>query len=210
MDLSTYLIFVGGSILLCITPGPDMIYVLGRSIAQGKKAGLTASLGINAGAYTHLLAAVLGLSAVLATSSLAFTIVKWVGAAYLIYIGIQALRFPTINLDTNQESQTQLRIKTIFLQGYLSDVLNPKVAIFFLAFLPQFVSSDSANPVWTLLMLGITVNMIGLIVNLILVVLATGTTQKLRRNPKITIILNRMLGGVFIALGIRLANEKFS
>lgn len=210
MDWSTYLVFVGGSILLCITPGPDMIQVLGRSIAQGRKAGLVASFGINAGAYTHLLAAVLGLSAVLATSSFAFTVVKWVGAAYLIYIGIQTFRstaFPDLSNDLSKE---QLPIKTIFLQGYLSDVLNPKVAIFFLAFLPQFITASDSKPFQTLLLLGVTVNMIGLLTNLLLVVIATEASRKLRTSANIAGLLNRLLGCVFVGLGLRLANEKLN
>lgn len=210
MDLSTYLIFVGGSILLCITPGPDMIYVLGRSIAQGKRAGLAASLGINAGAYTHLLAAVLGLSAVLATSSFAFTVVKWLGAVYLIYIGIQTIRSTSLPVQANGVANKGLRFRTIFFQGYLSDVLNPKVAIFFLAFLPQFINADDPHLFPTLLLLGITVNMIGLLTNVLLVVLSTSTSSKLRASPTINGFLNRLLGSVFIALGLKLANEKLN
>ena len=207
MEFSDYLIFLSASVILCVTPGPDMIYVLSRSVAQGKKAGIVASLGINLGAYTHLFAAILGISAILATSSFAFTIVKWAGAAYLIFIGIQALRSRTFVFNSSGEAETT-NFRTIFWQGYLSDVLNPKVAIFFLAFLPQFIETGSENYFYTLLVLGFTVNTIGILTNLVLVVCSSYTTRKLRENESLGLVLQRAMGGVFVALGLRLANEK--
>src|SRR5450830_342069 len=165
MTLHTYLLFILSSLLLNLVPGPDMLFMLGRSIAQGRKAGLCAAFGINLGAYAHLTAALTGLSAVLLTSATAFLVVKWMGAAYLIYLGIQTLRSKStmISVDgTRSKVQSGFRI---FWQGFLSDVLNPKVAIFYLALFPQFVGSDSINPISELLILGITGNIVGISVS---------------------------------------------
>jgi len=207
IDLHSYLLFVGASVVLVIAPGPDMAYMLGRTIAQGRRAGVLAAVGINVGAYVHVLAAVLGLSAILATSSVAFTVVKWIGACYLVWIGIQAIagRSGPLRLDDKGASREG---RTIFWQGFLSDVLNPKVAIFFLAFLPQFVDVGNSNQTLQLLILGVTVNMIAISINLVLVYFASAATVGLRKNAAITTWLNRAVGAMFVSLGIRLANEK--
>lgn len=207
MIFESYLMFVIASILLCVVPGPDMAFLLVRSVAQGKKAGYIAALGINAGAYMHLIAAIIGISTILATSALAFSILKWLGAAYLIYLGIQALRNKgAFNLD--EASPTAVKSKEIFWQGFLSDALNPKVALFYLAFLPQFVSSQGFNPTIQLLILGVTANVIGLLVNVVLVNSSTALTKKLRRGNVLTKWLNKAMGTVFVVLGLKLANEK--
>ncbi len=208
MTLETYLLFVGASIVLCIVPGPDMIFLLGRTVAQGRKAGIIAALGINAGAYVHLLAAALGISAILATSALAFTLLKWVGAAYLIYLGIKILisKQSALVIDSGKPATT--KNAAIFWQGFLSDVLNPKVAIFFLAFLPQFVDAQSSNRLLHIILLGCTVNVIAILINIVLVLLAGMLTLKLRQNKKLSVWLNKILGGVFVALGLQLAKEK--
>jgi threonine/homoserine/homoserine lactone efflux protein len=206
IDPQSYLLFIAAAVLLVLAPGPDMLYMLTRTIAQGRKAGVLAAVGINAGAYVHVIAAVLGLSAILATSSVAFTVVKWLGAAYLVWIGIQAIRSGPLNLETGES--IHLNGKAIFWQGFLSDVLNPKVAIFFLAFLPQFVEAGSKNETQQLLLLGITCNVIAIGINLILVFFASIATAGLRKNRKLAVWLNRAMGTVFIALGIRLAREK--
>src|SRR5471032_3402275 len=145
IEIHTYLLFIGASVLLVIAPGPDMAYMLTRTVVQGRRAGIVAALGINTGAYVHVVAAVLGLSTILATSSIAFTIVKWVGAGYLVWIGIQALRATSSPIELEDGKAKPLDVRAIFWQGFLSDVLNPKVAIFFLAFLPQFIDADSQN-----------------------------------------------------------------
>jgi threonine/homoserine/homoserine lactone efflux protein len=206
IEPQSYLLFIAAAVLLVLAPGPDMLYMLTRTIAQGRKAGVLAAVGINAGAYVHVIAAVLGLSAILATSSVAFTVVKWLGAVYLVWIGIQAIRSGPLNLATGES--IHLNGKAIFWQGFLSDVLNPKVAIFFLAFLPQFVEVGSKNETQQLLLLGITCNVIAIGINLILVYFASIATAGLRKNRKLAVWLNRAMGTVFIALGIRLAREK--
>src|SRR5215470_1590029 len=142
-DFHTYLLFIGAVVVLCVIPGPDMAYMLARTILQGRRAGLVAAVGINAGGYFHVTAAVLGLSAILATSSTAFTVVKWSGACYLIWIGVRTFSAkPDFSPDA-QPQRTMASHTRIFWEGFLSDALNPKVAIFFLAFLPQFVDRAS-------------------------------------------------------------------
>jgi threonine/homoserine/homoserine lactone efflux protein len=206
IETQTYLLFIAAVVVLVLAPGPDMLYMLTRTIAQGRRAGVLAAVGINVGAYVHVLAAVLGISAILATSSVAFTVVKWLGAAYLVWIGLQALRSGPLNLETG--NSVHLNGRAIFWQGFLSDVLNPKVAIFFLAFLPQFVEVGSGNETRQLLLLGVTCNVIAISINLALVYFAGIATAGLRRNRKLALWLNRAMGTVFIALGIRLAREE--
>jgi threonine/homoserine/homoserine lactone efflux protein len=203
----TYATFAGTVVVLVLAPGPDMAYMLARTVAQGRKAGAVAAMGINAGAYVHVMAAVLGLSAILAASSVAFTIVKWMGACYLVWIGIQALtQCAAVELGSTSTSRRSLR--TIFWQGFLSDVLNPKVALFFLAFLPQFVRYGAGDEARQLLVLGVTGNLIAISLNLVLVYFASAVTANLRRNQRVTRWLHRAVGAMFIALGIRLASEK--
>jgi threonine/homoserine/homoserine lactone efflux protein len=204
----TYLLFVGASLVLNLVPGPDMVYLLSRSVAQGRQAGILAALGINLGAYVHLLAAITGLSAILMTSALAFTAVKWAGAAYLVYLGIGALRSRGGPVAVSAEGLSGRSRRAIFWQGFVSDVLNPKVAVFFLALLPQFVPVEAGNPVAQLLLLGVTVNVIGIATSLVLVFVATRLTEGLRRNAGMARWLRKAMGVTFIGLGARLALEK--
>ena len=205
---TNYGLFVLAGLALILVPGPDMLFMLGRSIAQGRRAGVVAALGINAGGYVHLTAAITGLSAILLTSALAFTIVKWAGAAYLIYLGITALRDKAVAIRLDNGEVEPRRLRAIFLQGFLSDVLNPKVAVFFLALLPQFVDLNAGHPVAQLLLLGLTVNMLAIAVNLILVMLSARISRSLRGNPRIARRLQNAMGLLFIGLGARLATEQ--
>jgi threonine/homoserine/homoserine lactone efflux protein len=209
ISLHSFLLFVTAVVVLVLLPGPDMAYMLARTVAQGRRAGLVAAIGINAGAYFHVIAAVLGLSAVLATSSTAFTAVKLAGAGYLIWIGIRAIASRSDNKLESGPSRAAASCSRIFWEGFLSDALNPKVAIFFLAFLPQFVnrSSDVSVPM-QLLFLGVTSNVIAIAINVCLVVLAGTATRALRENTAWKKGLSKLAGGLFIALGLRLAGEK--
>lgn len=154
MDLlpANYGVFLGACVLLVLAPGPDMAYLLGRTIAQGRRAGVLAVLGINAGAYVHLLATVLGLAALLAGSARAFSVFKWLGAGYLVWLGLQALlgRSGPLLLEADGPGRSDA---TLFRQGFLCDVLNPKVSLFFLAFLPQFVQPGGSHPTLQLVFL---------------------------------------------------------
>src|SRR5450755_1235569 len=148
-------LFVLSGLLLNITPGPDTLYIIGRSSTQGWRAGAVAALGIGAGTLVHICAAALGLSAILAASATAFTAVKFIGAAYLLYVGLSLIR----SAGASQSSPSAVvarpaSIRSIFIQGFLTNVLNPKVALFFLAFLPQFVSSAAPSKPAAFLFLG--------------------------------------------------------
>lgn len=210
IDLHTYLLFIGAVVVLVIAPGPDMAYMLARTVAQGRKAGMLAAVGINVGAYVHVVASVIGLTALLASSAIAFTVVKWLGAAYLIWIGLQSLVSKSDTLSIASSASSSLGYRKIFWQGFLSDVLNPKVAIFFLALLPQFVDvrNEALSITEQLLLLGVTSNIVALCLNLVLVYLASIATATLRRNERVVTWLNKAAGVVFVGLGLRLANEK--
>ena len=207
MSLHTYLLFIIASIVLCAVPGPDMVYLLGRTIGQGKKAGLVSAVGINVGAYIHLICAVLGVSAIIATSAVAFTLVKWCGAAYLFYLGLQALFAKTQTPSSTAPVKRSATLQSIFWQGVLIDLLNPKVALFYMALLPQFVQLQSGNVFIQLFVLGITLNVIALIINILLVLVAHWLADKFGKNQLAVSLLNKIMGGIFIGLGVRLANE---
>jgi threonine/homoserine/homoserine lactone efflux protein len=213
MSLHSYLLFVGASVLLCLAPGPDMGYLLSRCVAQGRRAGVTAVFGINAGAYVHLVAAVTGLSAVLMASSLAFSAIKWIGAAYLIWLGIATLRSPAAKGPLPAVALRGAGGRAVFWQGFANCALNPKVAMFYLALLPQFVEPH-AHGIWAgrpwlqLLALGVTTNMVALPINLALVAVSSRATAALRGNPAVSAWLQRAMGATFVGLGLRLAAER--
>ena len=203
------LLFIVSGLLLNVTPGPDTLYIVGRSSTQGLRAGATAALGIGAGSLVHITAAALGLSAILAASAITFTVLKWVGAAYLIYVGISLLRSSAPSSD--QVAATRLRpatLGTIFFQGFLTNVLNPKVALFFLAFLPQFVDSDASSKALAFLFLGAIFNANGTLWNLFVAWSAARVAGGLRRSTTATKWFNRCVGGLFVYLGLRLAFAK--
>ena len=192
--------FIAATVVLCIVPGPDMAYMLGRTVAQGRRAGLVAAVGINLGGYAHVAASVLGLSAILVSSALAFTVVKLAGACYLAWIGFQAIASASKGGGADIQPVAPASHRRIFLEGFLSDALNPKVSVFFLAFLPQFVdrSADASVPV-QLLFLGVTCNVVAISINVVLVVIAGRVTRALRANGSWRLWLNRALGGLFIS-----------
>jgi RhtB (resistance to homoserine/threonine) family protein len=200
-------LFLAAGILLNLTPGPDTVYILGRSIAQGREAGVASALGICVGSIFHTCAAALGLSAILATSALAFGAIKLLGAAYLIFLGIKMLldRRRELDLPFNFRRRTTA---AAFRQGVLTNMLNPKVALFFLAFLPQFIDPASHAKVLAFLALGLTFVTTGTLWCLILAWFASSFSARLRANETIGQWLNRAAGVLFVFLGIRLATAK--
>jgi RhtB (resistance to homoserine/threonine) family protein len=200
-------LFITAGILLNLTPGPDTVYILGRSIAQGREAGLASALGISLGSIFHTCAAALGLSAVLATSALAFGVIKLIGGGYLIFLGIKMIldRRKQLSLPSNFRRRTTT---AAFRQGILTNILNPKVALFFLAFLPQFIDPASNAKVLAFLLLGFTFVTTGTIWCLILAWFASVFSERLRKNETISQWLNRTAGALFIFLGLRLATAK--
>ena len=200
-------LFLAAGILLNLTPGPDTAYILGRSIAQGREAGIASALGICVGSIFHSCAAALGLSAILATTAVAFAAIKLLGAAYLIFLGIKMLldRRRQLSLPSNFRRRTTI---AAFRQGVFTNVLNPKVALFFLAFLPQFIDPASNMKVFAFLMLGLTFVTTGTIWCLILAWFASAFSERLRTNETIGQWLNRAAGALFVFLGLRLATAK--
>jgi threonine/homoserine/homoserine lactone efflux protein len=199
-------LFVVAGILLTLTPGPDTAYILGRSIVQGRDAGIASALGICVGSLLHTSATALGLSAILATSAVAFTAIKLLGGAYLIFLETKMLlhRKRELALPSNFRRRPAA---AAFRQGFLTNVLNPKVALFFLAFLPQFIDPASSAKLLAFLMLGLTFVTTGTIWCL-LAWFASGFSKRLRANPTITAWLNRAVGSLFLFLGLRLATTK--
>jgi RhtB (resistance to homoserine/threonine) family protein len=199
-------LFLASGLLLNLTPGPDTAYILGRSIAQGRAAGLASAFGITIGSIFHTSAAALGLSAILATSVVAFGAIKLIGGAYLIFLGIKMF----LERQGDWGLPTQFRRSTTaaaFRQGILTNVLNPKVALFFLAFLPQFIDPASTAKVPAFIALGLTFVTTGTIWCLILAWFAASFSARLRANQTIAQWLNRAVGSLFVFLGARLATH---
>jgi len=200
-------LFLAAGILLNLTPGPDTVYILGRSIAQGREAGVASALGISLGSIFHTCAAALGLSAILATSALAFGTIKLIGGAYLIFLGVKMIldRRKQLSLPSNFRRRTTI---AAFRQGVLTNILNPKVALFFLAFLPQFIDPASSAKVPAFILLGLTFVTTGTIWCLILAWFASVFSERLRANETISQWLNRTAGALFVFLGLRLATTN--
>lgn len=198
-------LFVISGLLLNMAPGPDSLLIMARSATQGWRAGSAAALGIGAGTCVHILAAALGMSALLATSATAFMVVKLIGAAYLLYIGISML------LARRQEPQAPtselpaLPYGRIFAQGFLTNVLNPKVALFFLAFVPQFISPNAEHKALAFLLLGAIFNINGMLWCHFLALSTAFAQQRLRVGQRLGLWLQRGTGGLFTLLGVKLA-----
>lgn len=196
--------FLAAAVLLNLTPGPDMAFILAQTARGGRRAGFAAMFGVWAGAFGHVLMAAMGLTAVLAASAAAFTIVKWLGAAYLIWLGVQALlsRGGGFAAEAISAPQTSW---PIFRQGVLVALLNPKVAIFFLAFLPQFVV-PGAGPAWAQLFLhGALIIIVAGVIEPPLILAGARLIGRLRGSRKLGQWLDRGLGALFVTLGIKLA-----
>ena len=200
-------LFIASSLLLAITPGQDTLYIVGRSVSQGRRAGLLSVLGIVTGCGVHAVAAASGLSAILATSAHAFVVVKMGGAAYLCYLGARML------LERAEQGEPAQRFAherdwAIFRSGMLTNVMNPKVALFFLAFLPQFVSPAAGSRMAALLFLGAVFIFTGTLWCLILVGSAAAVSGRLRTSHASGRLLKRATGALFVGLGVRLAVTK--
>ncbi len=200
--LANLSLFIGAALILIITPGPAVLYIIARSVDQGRRAGLASVLGVEIGNSVHVLAAAFGLSAILLSSALAFDVVKYLGAAYLIYLGIKTLRTPVIE-DANPLIEPK-PLRQIFGQGVVVAILNPKTALFFFAFLPQFV--DTSRPVVTqILFLGTVMVVIATISDSLYALLAGTIGGWLRRSRAFLKIQRAVAGGTYIVLGISAA-----
>jgi threonine/homoserine/homoserine lactone efflux protein len=205
--IHNYWLFIVSGLLLNITPGQDTLYIVGRSVSQGRRAGILSVLGISTGCLVHTLAAAFGLSAVLAASSEAFMVIKFIGAAYLVYLGFQMVLsrgFVPRQLTTGQPARGWM----IYRQGILTNLLNPKVALFFLAFLPQFIESGSSTKVVAFLILGLTFIFNGTIWCMLVVWFSSVFSQRLRRRHSMESWVKRAAGALFVGLGLKIALEK--
>jgi len=196
--------FFVAAVLLNLSPGPDIAFILGQTARNGQRSGFAAMFGIWSGTFLHVLLAAVGLSAILATSATAFTFVKWIGAAYLIWLGIQALRSGGESYSSDTDAKESSNMK-IYQQGVLVAALNPKVAIFFLAFLPQFVVVGAGPASAQLFLHGSLIIVVAAFIEPPLVILGAKLTGYLGQNPQIAAWMDRSLGTLFIALGVRLA-----
>lgn len=197
--------FLLTGILLNITPGNDTIFILSKSIGQGKKAGIVSALGIGTGSFIHTILAALGLSLIIAKSILLFNIIKYAGATYIIYIGIKMfLDKNQLNTDISDKNEA-VNYRKIYRDAIITNVLNPKVALFFIAFLPQFIDPTFKNTVWPFLVLGITFITTGTIWCLILAIFAAAIFSKLKQRKTVSDYIHKICGIALIALGIKVA-----
>lgn len=203
------LLFITSGLLLNMAPGPDSLLIMSRSASQGWRAGSAAALGIGTGTLIHIFAAALGLSAVLATSSAAFSAVKYIGAGYLLYIGIRLILSKSSTTDSDQIIQpTSASYSNTYIQGFLTNVLNPKIAIFFLAFVPQFIDPNTPNKALSFIALGLIFNLNGMLWCHFLAISTAFASQRFKTSQKLANRFNRLTGIFFMSLGVKLALSK--
>ena len=205
LGIHDFWLFFISALLLNIAPGPDSAYVIGRSAQLGWRGGVAAALGISTGCLAHVFAVAIGLSALLVASAAAFTAVKWAGAAYLCYVGVTMLLSRAKDpYQARPRDARAVPLSRVFWQGALTDVLNPKVALFFLAFLPQFVDADAPRKALAFMILGLIFIFNGTLWCLCLAVVAAQATGRMRRSGGAMALINRGLGALFVYLGVRL------
>jgi threonine/homoserine/homoserine lactone efflux protein len=201
-------LFVVSGLLLNIMPGPDSLLIMTRSATQGWRAGSAAALGIGTGTFVHIFAAALGMSAILATSAAAFTVVKLLGAAYILYLAVGMLLSKRGDGIEKPLTIAPLPLRRIYGQGILTNVLNPKVALFFLAFVPQFIDANAPHKALAFIVLGAIFNITGMLWCHALALFTAQARARLKLNPAVTQWLNRATGGLFVWLGVKLALAK--
>ena len=200
--LATIAAFAAASLLLLLIPGPAVLYVVNRSVSDGRQAGLAGVAGLSLGNLVHAIAAAAGLSAVLATSATAFNTVKWLGAVYLIYVGVRTLMHPPHAISTDQPV---VSVRRCFTQGVIVNVLNPKVALFFLSFLPQFIHPDAGRPGLQALVLGLVFVSIGFCTDGTYSLVSSHLRHVLLRGKALPFVQRWVAGTVFIGLGVAAA-----
>src|ERR1700761_2092676 len=208
MGVENFLTFIIAATIFAITPGLDIMFILNKSIGQGKKAGIYATLGINTGVLVHTIFAALGLSLIIARSVLAFSVLKYLGAAYLVYLGISKLISKETLFKTEVSNKPASTNKQNYISGLINNVLNPKVALFVLAFFPQFIRRESINSPIPFIVLGVTYALIGITCLLLLTLFASTFSKRLADNPKASNWLNKFSGLTFILMGLKVALTK--
>lgn len=214
-DIQQLLIFMAAGVLLNLTPGPDVLFIVSHSLRAGVRPGLVAALGITAGCFFHLGGAALGLGGLLATSSLAFNLIKWAGAAYLTWIGLRLLWSSlkpaenrpiaswTVPIDAVNEKDGYLI--AVFFKAFATNVLNPKVALFFLAFVPQFIPVNAPDPAWTFVLLGCLFIFNGSLICMAWALAATWLSKRKNLMHRSSQNLDRLTGCMFVGFGLKLA-----
>ena len=213
MDIQHLLFFTAAGLLLNLTPGPDVLYIVTNALRSGARAGVVAAFCITAGCFVHIFAAAVGVSALMAASNLAFTALKWAGAAYLVYVGLRMVLAQPVadtsnatDLIASDGQKTWAKgLKSIFFQGFWTNALNPKVALFFLAFVPQFITPDIENKPLAFLLLGLLFNFNGLWVNIGWALAAAWMARRLGAVQRGMHVLERAAGVMFIGFGLKLA-----
>lgn len=200
-----YEVFLLTGILLNLIPGADTMYIVGRSISQGRKAGVYSVFGIITGSLVHTLLVAFGLSIILTKSIVLFNTIKVIGVIYLVYLGIKMILDKT-NVAF-RASSNKLNIRKIYLQGLFTSLTNPKVSLFFIAFLPQFIDTKASGPM-PFIILGLTFTVTGLLWCLFVAYFSSYVTKKLRGNQKVGMILNKITGLIFIGMGLKLLQTK--
>jgi threonine/homoserine/homoserine lactone efflux protein len=207
-------LFIVAGLLLNLTPGPDVLYIVRHGMVAGRRAGVVAALGIGAGVFVHVVAAAVGVGALIAASATTFTVLKWLGAAYLVYMGLGMLIARSARpgslagLDRGPSASVAVPLRRIFIQGFWTNALNPKVALFFLAFVPQFIARDASHKTWTFLLLGLIFNINALPVNLAWGLGAAWLATRMQQLRGVLAWFDRLAGALFLYFGIRLATAE--
>ena len=212
LGITGFAFFLVAVFLLNVTPGPDTAYIVGRSVAQGRGAGIVSALGISAGCIVHTLACAFGLTAILAASATAFTVIKIAGAIYLIYLGVRLVFAKPDDADAAREQQASEKaapksLRQLFAQGFVTNVLNPKVVLFFVSFFPQFVAADSQHKALAFLTLGIVFIAMSTVWNSFVAWIAGSVTERFAGKSGVKKWLDRGVGSAFVGLGIKLATS---
>lgn len=208
LGITGFWVFLMTGIIINITPGTDTIYIMSRSVSQGRLAGVYSVLGVSTGVLFHTMLSAFGLSIILTQSVVLFTAIKVIGAAYLIYLGLRMLWQKGSAFNKKVPQSELLPLRKIYIQGVMSNVLNPKVALFFISLLPQFVAADNPYGPIPFLILGFAFTITGTIWCLIIAYFSSIATTKLRENPRIENVMNKVTGIIFVGLGISLFQTK--
>ena len=203
MGIENFMAFLITALIFVVTPGMDTIFVLNKSIGGGKRSGVYAGLGINTGVMVHTLLGALGLSMIIAKSPTGFLAVKYLGSLYIVYLGIVGFRSKKDVFQ--QENKVETKKNKEFWSGFVTNIFNPKVALFFMAFFPQFIIKDQIENPIPFLVLGITYAIMGIVWLILLAVFAGNFTEKIRNNPKMGLQVNKITGIIFIGMGVMMA-----
>ncbi|MCI2290363.1 MULTISPECIES: LysE family translocator [Enterobacter] len=212
LDITHFGLFALSVLLLSVTPGPDIAYVVGQSVANGRRAGIISAAGVALGSCTHAVASAVGLTALIAASPMMFTVIKYLGAAYLVYLGSKMI-LGTLTKQTSDRSEadavkTKATHASLLTKGFITTLTNPKVLLFFISFFPQFVSPGGEHNAASFLVLGMTYALIAFMTDLTFAVLAGSAAGAVSRNRKLQKLLDRIVGVTFIGLGLRLAMTR--